>query len=130
MNPILGNISVFEPGVLLSKIKGVDASPYMNFESPYFVDGLVYEMHAGKTVNFLAINSKFPGNGDFRKFMIELKKTYDFILIWDILNPVFLEILHKYEFSFCRGRPWKDCPDICNGMAWKSPNYKPVRKRK
>lgn len=84
------------------------------FVSPYGVAGLA--KITGKRVDILAVQAAVPGTGQFRRFIHECKKEFDFIGIWAIFNPVLISILCGYGF-----RPYEDVfisGEIVEGMVW------------
>lgn len=85
------------------------------FVSPYGVAGLA--KITDKRVDILAVQAAIPGTGQFRRFIHECKKEFDFIGIWAIFNPVLISILHRYGFH-----PYQDVfvgGEIIEGMVWK-----------
>ena len=50
-------------------------------------------------IDILAIISKDPGQGKFRKFVQELKKCYKTICVWHDFNPIMTDCLKRYGFQ-------------------------------
>lgn len=76
-----------------SMVLGTD---YREFASEAGIRGL-YKT-SDKRIDLLTLLASTPGNGQFRKFMGELKDEFDTIFIWCVFNPVLPRVLERYGF--------------------------------
>ena len=106
-NELLGELTVCPIGAMLGQHE------FKQFTSPVGVKGLVKA--DDNTVVFLAIDAIKPGNGDFRKFIAQLKENWSTIVIVEIFNPFLPDVLKRYGFFDGHIKLGKA---KANGMLW------------
>lgn len=70
---------------------------FQRFASPCGVFGLAKEQ--GKRLDVLAVLAERPGTGQFRGFVEQCKQEYSFVYFWEVLNPMLLRCLERYDFA-------------------------------
>lgn len=68
-----------------------------------------------RRIDILAVQSRFPGSGNFHRFLLALMQSYDTIAVWEILNPDLPETLARRGF-----RPVVEmvAGETGHGMRW------------
>lgn len=92
------------------------------FESTTGIDGLARENNAGM-IEVLAVYSRKPGSGGFRKFIAELKTRFQTICIWHVDNPFLPEVLVRYGFRF--EETVDEHGDFLTGYRWDNLRTRP-----
>lgn len=87
---------------------------FKRFETD-FLSGLVEEI--GDEIHILAIVSKYPGHGHFRRFIDNLQDVYAAITVWEIWNERLAETLKRYGFKHHAG-PAPLTNERSQGMRW------------
>lgn len=89
---------------------------FQEFETPMCgIGGLAKEYD--RTIEILAVHASAPGTGQFRRFVDELKDSFDVIYIWEVWNPDLKDTLKRYGFT--RTRRVKPDETI-SGFRWKA----------
>ncbi len=76
-----------------SKMLGTD---YDLFESPTGMRGLAKE--DGNRLDILAVDATDEGKGQFRNFIVQCKKEFQEIYVWEVWNDVVANALERYGF--------------------------------
>lgn len=109
MNPMMGETWVDPWFQLLG-------TGFTQFESHCGVGGLARERDGN--LELLAVHSRYPGCGEFRKFIAIAKKNYRGILVLFIWNPDLEQMLRRYGFTpFTRT---EEDGEQMDGMEWHS----------
>lgn len=88
---------------------------FAQFQSHCGVGGLARERNG--CLELLAVHSRHPGKGEFRKFIGVAKKNYRGILVLSIWNPDLEQMLRRYGFTpFTRTESDGEQMD---GMEWR-----------
>lgn len=70
---------------------------FNRFESPDGINGLAE--WRGDRIEILAVVANNPGQGNFKKFIADLKREFRTICIWEIWNPWLGDVLKRYGFT-------------------------------
>lgn len=70
---------------------------YWRFVTPFGIDGLAKWTH--DRIDVLAVGAYRPGRGAFRTFIEQVKKHFDSVYLWHIMNPLMHGILTGYGFT-------------------------------
>jgi hypothetical protein len=60
------------------------------------VDGLAHV--SGRRIDVLAVMSRFPGSGNFARFLLALMMNYDTVAFWEIINQDLPDVLKRRGF--------------------------------
>lgn len=80
-----------------SELLGTD---YDLFESPTGIRGLAKEN--GDRLDILAVDTTEEGKGQFRNFIIQCKKEYQEIYVWEVWNLIVEQALERYGFEYVK----------------------------
>lgn len=87
---ILGQITADPIGEALG-------SPFQRFSSSYKIDGLACEDDG--QLRLLAVKARYPGGGDFGRFLAAAQGQYESIAILEVMNQRFADYLLRAGFT-------------------------------